>query len=87
MKEFTLKRNEVKTLKLNIDKKVYEIPLSGSLPYKVVKSLDTYESTVKFLKKYIPEKIVDELTQDEYSAIVNAWGEASKEDAGLSLGE
>ena len=87
MKEFTLKRNEVKTLKLNIDKKVYEIPLSGSLPYKVVKSLDTYESTVKFLKKYIPEKIVDELTQDEYLAIVDAWGEASKEAAGLSLGE
>jgi hypothetical protein len=52
-----------------------------------VAKLDTVEATLEFMKKYIPEEVLDELTQDEYNDIVRAWGEASKEASGLNPGE
>lgn len=87
MAEFTLKRRKAKTLKINIDDKSYHIPLSGSMKPKEVAKLDTVEATLEFMKKYIPEEVLDELTQDEYNDIVRAWGEASKEASGLNPGE
>lgn len=87
MAEFTLKRRKTKTLKINIDDKSYFIPLSGSMKPKEVAKLDTVEATLDFMKKYIPEEVLDELTQDEYNDIVRAWGEASKEESGLKPGE
>ena len=87
MAEFTLKRRKAKTLKINIDDKSYFIPLSGSMKPKEVAKLDTVEATLEFMKKYIPEEVLDELTQDEYNDIVMAWGEASKEASGLNPGE
>lgn len=87
MAEFTLKRRKTKTLKINIDDKSYFIPLSGSMKPKEVAKLDTVEATLEFMKKYIPEEVLDELTQDEYNDIVRAWGEASKEASGLNPGE
>lgn len=87
MAEFTLKRHEAKTLKVNIDDKSYYIPLSGSMKPKDVAKLDTVEATLEFMKKYIPEEVIDELTQDEYNSIVNAWGEASRAASGLKQGE
>lgn len=87
MAEFTLKRRKAKTLKINIDDKSYHIPLSGSMKPKEVAKLDTVEATLEFMKKYIPEEVLDELTQDEYNDIVKAWGEASKEASGLNPGE
>ena len=87
MAEFTLKRREAKKLKINIDDKSYFIPLSGSMKPKEVAKLDTVETTLEFMKKYIPEEVLDELTQDEYNDIVRAWGEASKEASGLNPGE
>jgi hypothetical protein len=87
MAEFTLKRREAKKLKINIDDKSYFIPLSGSMKPKEVAKLDTVEATLEFMKKYIPEEVLDELTQDEYNDIVRAWGEASKEASGLNPGE
>ncbi len=87
MAEFTLKRREAKTLKINIDDKSYYIPLSGSMKPKDVAKLDTVEATLDFMKKYIPEEVIDDLTQDEYNEIVRAWGEASKAASGLQPGE
>ncbi len=87
MTEFTLKRHEAKTLKINIDDKSYFIPLSGSMKPKEVAKLDTVEATLAFMQKFIPAEVLDELTQDEYNDIVKAWGEASKEASGLKPGE
>lgn len=87
MAEFTLKRHKVKTLKVNIDDKSYNIPLSGSMKPKEVAELDTVEATMEFMKKYIPEEVIDDLTQDEYNEIVKAWGDASKAASGLNPGE
>ena len=87
MADFTLKRREAKTLKIHIDDQTYEIPLSGSLRPKEVAKLDTVDATMEFMKRYIPAKVIDDLTQDEYNDIVKAWGEASKEASGLKPGE
>ena len=87
MAEFTLKRHEAKTLKVNIDDKSYHIPLAGSLKAKKVAALDTVEATLAFMKQFIPEEVIDDLTQDEYNDIVQAWGAASKEASGLKPGE
>lgn len=87
MAEFTLKRREVKTMSIHIDDKTYHLPLAGSLPPKKVASLDTAEKTLDFIKEYIPANVVDSLTQDEYTDLVQAWGEASKEASGLKQGE
>ena len=87
MAEFTLKRREAKTLKIHIDSQTYEIPLSGSLKPKEVAKLDTVEATMEFMKQFIPAEVIDDLTQDEYNDIVTAWGEASKQEAGIKTGE
>lgn len=87
MKEFTLKRSEKKEFKVNIDGKSYVLPLSVSLPIKEIKALDTAEGTLAFIHKYIPAKVIESLTQEDYNSIVNAWVAASKEESGLSVGE
>lgn len=87
MSEFTLRRREAKTLKVNIDDKSYTIPLAGSMKPKDVAKLATVEATLDFMKSYIPEEVIDDLTQDEYNDLVRAWGEASKAAAGIKPGE
>lgn len=50
--------------------------------------MNTVEKTAKFLKKYIPAEIMDDLTMDEYNELVNAWNKASQEAAGgVTVGE
>ena len=87
MAEFTLKRHKAKTLKINIGDNSYYLPLSGSMKPKEVAGLDTVEATLAFMKKFIPEEVIDDLTQDEYNELVKAWGEASQEASGLKPGE
>ena len=87
MSEFTLRRREAKTLKVNIDDKSYTIPLAGSMKPKDVAKLATVEATLDFMKSYIPAEVIDDLTQDEYNDLVRAWGEASKTAAGIKPGE
>lgn len=86
MPEFTLKRNVVKTLKVNVDDKTYTIPLGGSLTPKEWAPLATFDGTVEFLRKYIPAEVADSFTLDEWNAIINAWKiETSK--GGKTAGE
>ena len=87
MAEFTLKRVEQKTLKVNIGEESYQIPLMGSLTFKEAKTLDTQEGTYAFIKRYIPGKILDDLKVEEYNQIVNIWKEESQKHSGKSQGE
>ena len=87
MAEYTLKRIETKTLKLNIGEESYQIPLMGSLTFKEAKTLDTQEGTYAFVKKYIPNKVLDGLTVEEYNQIVEIWKEESQKHAGKKPGE
>ena len=87
MAEFTLKRLEKKTLKLNIGEESYQIPLLGSLTFKEAKNLDTQEGTYAFVKKYIPDKVLDNLKVEEYNQIVAIWKDESQKHAGKNPGE
>ena len=87
MAEFTLKRIETKTLKLNIGEESYQIPLMGRLTFKEVKTLDTQEGTYAFVKKYIPDKILDSLKVEEYNQIIEIWKEESQKHTGKKPGE
>lgn len=83
--EITLNKPEVETLKVNIGDKSYSIPLGSSLTLAEYASLDTFEGTVKFYKKYIPE--IDSLTFAEINQITKAWTEATQKANNLGLGE
>lgn len=87
MTEFTLKKREADTLKLNIGDESYHIPLAGSLTPSEAAGLDTGEGTIAFLNKYLPKEITDALTVNEYNEITHAWAEASKKASGKTVGE
>lgn len=75
------------TLAVDILGTVYNIPLARSMTYKELKSLKDEESVHDFFAKYIDPEILDNLTMDEYSQIMNAWSGANEEYEGTSLGE
>lgn len=84
--EITLKKPEIETLRVNIGKETVEIPLGPSLTLDEWASLNTFEGTVTFYNKYIPEKVAKTLTFAEYNQITEAWQEATKK-AGINSGE
>lgn len=89
MKEITLggQPKEMKVLKVNIGDKSYEVPLGGMLKPRELSAMDTTEKTIEFLEKYIPKKVVENLCMDDYNALIRAWGDATKEASGMSVGE
>lgn len=87
MAEFTLKRSEEKTLRINVGDDSFEMPLQGSLTWKEALSLETPQGTYAFLKKYIPDKVFNDLKVEEYNAIVEAWKTESLKHTGKTSGE
>lgn len=88
MKEFTLKRKEIKTIKITIDDKSFQIPLQGSLTFKESKALDgTSAGTYLFMQKYIPKEVLEGLKVEEYNQILSVWKEESEKNSGKTLGE
>ena len=85
--EITLKKPEVQTLRVNIGDASIEIPLGNSLTIEEYSDLDTFEGTVRFYKRYIPEDIANGLTFAEYNQITQAWTEATRKAANMSVGE
>jgi len=85
--EITLKKPEIETLTVKIGDSSFEIPLGNSLTIDEYEGLGTFEGTVKFYKKYIPEKIAKDLTFAEYNQITEAWAEATRKAGKLGVGE
>lgn len=48
---------------------------------------DGDEVVDEFFAEYLGRDVVDAMKQSEYTALIHAWGEASQEDAGATLGE
>jgi hypothetical protein len=88
MAEITLgKKAEVKSLKVNIGKKTYSIPLAGSLTISEMKRFQDDEDGFSFFGKYIPNEILEDLTMDDFKALSDAWKKASSgEDEDMSVG-
>jgi len=83
-----LRNKKVKTMSVDIGGDVYKIPLAGSMSIKDLNLAETAEGTLEWLKKYIPDDVVDSLARDDYNLLVNTWAEESKKDSdGASVGE
>lgn len=85
--EVTLKKPEVETLRVNIEKDSYEIPLGNSLSIDEWKLIETFEGTVEFFSRYIPETAVKSLTISEINQITAAWKQATQSQIGVNPGE
>ena len=87
MREVTVgNRSEREVLKVNIGEESYSLPLLGSLTMKEATRLETQEGTFAFLTDYIPKDVINELTFNDFNAIIDAWKSASDIE-GASLGE
>ena len=87
MAEVTLKKRDTEVLKINIGDKTYSLPLGGSIPYKQLKKLKTEDGIFEFLSAHLPTEIMDVLSTEDIKTIFSAWGEATKKQSGLKLGE
>ena len=88
MKEITINaKRELPVLKVNIGDKSYPVPLAGTLTPKKLAALNTESKTINWFRQYIPAEVADELTINDWNELISAWGEASKEDSGMTPGE
>ena len=89
MKEITLggQPKEKKVLRVNIGDEHYEVPLGGTLKPRELANMDSNEKIMAFFEKHIPKKVVENLSMDDYNAMVEAWVEATQESSGASVGE
>ena len=86
----TIDLNDVKqidSLEVKYGDESYMIPLGNHLPMKRLKALKTDDDIMAFLSKYMPKKVVEELTVAQFSAIIRAWTEETKKVAGVTPGE
>lgn len=88
MAEITLGQSkEVKTLRVNIGEETYSVPLAGSLSIAEMKKLKTDEDSFEFFGKYIPKKILNNLSFDDFRALTEAWKKTSFSEGGMNVGE
>lgn len=87
MAKINLNNKPIDVLEIEIGDKIYKIPLGSSLPLKKAKTIKDEESVMEFLREYMPEKVVDNLTISQLAQIMNAWSEETKRASGISLGE
>ena len=74
--------NDIEVVEVAIGKKTYKIPLAKYLPYKAIKKMRNtkdVDAVIEILSKYIPMEVLDELTLEQITQIIEAWGNASTE--------
>ena len=87
MAKINLNNKPIEVLDIEIGDKTYKIPLGSSLPLKKAKAIKDEESVMEFLREYMPEAVVENLTIAQLAQIMNAWSEETKKASGISLGE
>ena len=88
MNEITLGgKSEIKTLKVNIGEKSYNVPLAKSLSIKEARAMKDSDDGLEFFAKYIPLKILEGLTVDEVATLSEAWRDASFPKDDVTAGE
>ena len=90
MREITLtnENEQINVLKVNIGKKTYSVPLSGSLSIREMKAMrDGTEDGFDFFGRYIPQDVLETLTMDQFNALNKAWKDATEEKTDVSMGE
>ena len=87
MAKINLNNKPIDVLDIEIGDKTYKIPLGSSLPLKKAKSIKDEDTVMEFLRDYMPDEVVDNLTIAQLTQIMNAWSEETKKASGISLGE
>ena len=92
MRSFGNDAPELFCFQITGDKKVYKVPLAASMPYSVLKKMQSaksddgkFDAQVEMLRKYMGEA-VDELDAMTLGSILKAWAEASNSQ-GAEVGE
>ena len=78
---------EVEVLEVNIGEGTYKIPLGSNMTMKQVNAIQNMSNVNDFLKAYIPEEVLEELTIVQLTAIIKAWNDATQESVGMTMGE
>ena len=81
MAEITLgNAQKKKELTVNIVKKTYKVPLSGSLTFAEVKKIKDSDDPFALFREHIPDDVIDNLPIDDLRALSEAWkAESAKE--------
>lgn len=72
-------------IKIEIDGKVYSLPLAKHLPYKTIKKLTGLKDDkdidvfIDILSEYIPVDVIDELSITDIGNILQAWNGTNEE--------
>lgn len=77
------KTKDIEVIEVAIGKKTYKIPLAKYLPYKAIKKLrnkeeNNLESIIEILSDFIPINVLENLTMQQITQILEAWGNASQ---------
>ena len=100
MPKYSYTEKDKRYLALEIDGKTYDLPLAGSMKVKELRKLihigklpedEQFDLQIDFLAKYMGEAIVEDMTQDDITAIYQLWIKASngrlQEDEDITLWE
>ena len=77
------KTKDIEVIEVAIGKKTYKIQLAKYLPYKAIKKLrnkeeNNLESIIEILSDFIPINVLENLTMQQITQILEAWGNASQ---------
>lgn len=86
MKTVTIKPRKIPMLTVKIGAEEYKLPLASALTVKEAAALNTFDGTVAFYAKHIPQEVLDALSIDELNQITEAWKSATEE-AGSDSGK
>jgi len=87
MPKLVLDNKEVEVLEVEIEDKIYKIPLGTELTRKELAALSDEEKTMKFFEKHLGKDVMDKLKYGQISKIIHAWNDATEEASGLKVGE
>lgn len=78
------KTKDIEVIEVAIGKKTYKIPLAKYLPYKAIKKLRSKEennldSIIEILSDFIPIDVLENLTMQQITQILEAWSDASQD--------
>lgn len=76
-----------KSLVVDIGGKTYSVPMAGGMKRKELAGLKTEEDVFNMFARYIPAEVLDDLTLDEYSQLMDAWVDANEKEQATGLGE
>ena len=78
------KTKDIEVIEVAIGKKTYKIPLAKYLPYKAIKKLrnkeeNNLDSIIEILSDFIPINVLENLTMQQITQILEAWSDASQD--------